>query len=201
MTLKWYKLSDAGKFDQPVLTLDANEHGAAIAEWGIFRLCIFQRGKQTKDGTRNYRAEMAVPQANSHYTLLVNTCGYLADAIKATEDLLFSKEYDFPANAIQSNPSREEVKPETRHIDGMTYRIKVYGSDCRGMLVEVSGTKYYNEAEDALARFCAKLAMDGYIITSVTEVHTADNATPKVSVLTSKAYKDELKRLRNGGAV
>lgn len=203
MLLKWKKGNspDRKALGQDITELAPDTHGTAYADWGIF--CLDAECRMAyKDGTRLYRVFLYTKEAVSCVQIpLLSVRGYLADAIKATEELLFSQQYDFPANAIQSNPSCEEVKPVARRIDGMTYRVKVHGSDCRGMLVEVSGTKYYDKVEDALARFCAKMAMDGYIITSVTEVHTTDNATPKVSVLTSKAYKDEIKRLRNGGAV
>ena len=78
---------------------------------------------------------------------------------------------------------------KAKRIEGIVYRIRTtYG----GFLVEVP-----NEGDTIgeLARYCANLSMSGYIISSVTRVLDADTATPRVSVLTTKEYRDEIKRL------
>lgn len=78
---------------------------------------------------------------------------------------------------------------EAKRIKGNVYRVKF---PTGGLLVEVP------EGSDdicELAKFCANLSMSGYIITSVTRVFDSDGATPKVSVLSTKEYKNEIKRL------
>ncbi len=78
---------------------------------------------------------------------------------------------------------------KTKRIKGIVYRIKTpYG----GFLVEVPDE---GDTMGELARYCANLSMSGCIISSVTRVFDADSATPRVSVLTTKEYKDEVKRL------
>jgi len=78
---------------------------------------------------------------------------------------------------------------KAKRIEGIVYRIKTTHG---GFLVEVP-----NEGDTIgeLARYCANLSMSGYIISSVTRVLDADTATPRVSVLTTKEYRDEIKRL------
>ncbi len=78
---------------------------------------------------------------------------------------------------------------KAKRIEGIVYRIKTTHG---GFLVEVP-----NEGDTIgeLARYCANLSMSGYIISSVTRVFDADTATPRVSVLTTKEYRDEIKRL------
>ena len=78
---------------------------------------------------------------------------------------------------------------KANRIEGIVYRIKTTHG---GFLVEVP-----NEGDTIgeLARYCANLSMSGYIISSVTRVFDADTATPRVSVLTTKEYRDEIKRL------
>ena len=85
---------------------------------------------------------------------------------------------------------------EAKRIEGVVYRVKTTHG---GLLVEVpiedSSFAAFDEAEKKLARYCAKLTMSGYIITSVSRVLEAENATPRVSVLTTKEYRNEIKRL------
>ena len=78
---------------------------------------------------------------------------------------------------------------KAKRIEGIVYRIKTTHG---GFLVEVP-----NEGDTIgeLARYCANLSMSGYIISSVTRVFDADTTTPRVSVLTTKEYRDEIKRL------
>ena len=78
---------------------------------------------------------------------------------------------------------------KAKRIEGIVYRVKTTHG---GFLVEIP-----NEVDTMgeLARYCANLSMSGYIISSVTRVFDADTATPRVSVLTTKEYRDEIKRL------
>ena len=78
---------------------------------------------------------------------------------------------------------------KTKRIEGIVYRIKTTHG---GFLVEVPDE---GDTIGELARYCANLGMSGYIISSVTRVFDADTATPRVSVLTTKEYRDEIKRL------
>lgn len=57
------------------------------------------------------------------------------------------------------------------------------------------------EADDhdpiqSLAEFCAEKAVNGYLITSVTQIFDCRTDTPRVAVLSSPEYKDALKRAR-----
>lgn len=85
---------------------------------------------------------------------------------------------------------------KARKIEGIVYRVK---TTTGGLLVEVplegGAIVDYDKAEKELARYCANLSMRGYIISSVTRVFDVDTATPRVSVLTTKEYRDEIKRL------
>lgn len=78
---------------------------------------------------------------------------------------------------------------QARRIEGIVYRVKTTHG---GFLVEVPDE---GDTMGELARYCAVLTMSGYIISSVTRVFDADTATPRVSVLTTKEYRDEIKRL------
>lgn len=78
---------------------------------------------------------------------------------------------------------------KARKIEGIVYRVKTTHA---GFLVEVPDE---GDTIGELARYCADLTMRGYIISSVTRVFDADTATPRVSVLTTKEYRDEIKRL------
>lgn len=78
---------------------------------------------------------------------------------------------------------------KARKIEGIVYRVKTTHA---GFLVEVPDN---GDTLGELARYCADLTMRGYIISSVTRVFDADTATPRVSVLTTKEYRDEIKRL------
>lgn len=202
MILNWKKggtpTSKEG-LGQPLTDLAPNTHGTAYADWGIF--CLDIDSKVTyKDGTRQYRAFLYTKAACYTQIPLICVRGYLADAIKAVEDLLFSKEYDLPSSAETTNAA------EVRRIEGHVYRVK---TPTGGLLVEVPMSSAHgtyrvgvsgmggmkSDMQEELAHYCANLSMNGYIISSVTEVHEHDNTTPKVSVLTSKAYKAEIKRL------
>ena len=78
---------------------------------------------------------------------------------------------------------------KAKRIEGIVYRGKATHG---GFLVEVPNE---GDTMGELARYCANLSMSGYIISSVTRVFDADTATPRVSVLTTKEYRDEIKRL------
>lgn len=78
---------------------------------------------------------------------------------------------------------------KARKIEGIVYRVKTTHA---GFLVEVPDE---GDTIGELARYCADLTMRGYIISSVTRVFDADTATPRVSVLTTKEYRDEIKWL------
>lgn len=203
MVLSWKKggVTRENGLGQPLTNLAPDTHGAAYADWGIFSLDLESR-LTYKDGTQQYRAMLySVKASGSSMCIpLISVRGYLPDAIKAVEELLFSKEYDLPPSAETVNAAK------ARRVEGHVYRIKTPYS---GMLVEVpvgsdSGTcrvgisgmgGMKSDIQEELARYCANLSMNGCIISSVTEVHEHDNATPKVPVLTSKAYKAEIKRL------
>lgn len=81
------------------------------------------------------------------------------------------------------------MPPKARRIDGIVYRVKTTHG---GFLVEVPDV---GDTMGELARYCANLSKSGYIISSVTRVFEADSATPRVSVLTTKEFRDEIKRL------
>lgn len=197
MILNWKKggtpTSKEG-LGQPITDLAPDAHGTAYADWGIF--CLDVDCKATyKDGTRQYQAFLYTKFVDYKQTPLVCIRGYLADAIKAVEERLFSKEYELPAKADKPEQVCTEAKSEVRRIDGYVFRINTYDTT---IMVEIptSSCTWFDEALDKLARYCAKLVVeDGWVITSVTEVHRANNGTPRVPVLTSKAYKTEVKRL------
>lgn len=87
------------------------------------------------------------------------------------------------------NWAKGATVPKARRIEGIVYRVKTTHG---GLLVEVPDE---GDTMEDLARYCANLSMQGYIISSVTRVFDADTATPRVSVLSSKEYKAEIKRL------
>ena len=62
-------------------------------------------------------------------------------------------------------------------------------------LLETEESASEEETRKAVAEFCASKFVKGYIITSVVELCRHTKATPKYPVLTSKEYKDEVKRL------
>ena len=78
---------------------------------------------------------------------------------------------------------------QAKRIEGIVYRIKTVSS---GFLVEVNNEDSIGE----LCRFCARLTMDGHIISSVTRIFDCAKDTPRVSVLTQPEYKEEIERLR-----
>ncbi len=80
---------------------------------------------------------------------------------------------------------------KAREIKGLVFRVKlVYGGN---ILVEIPE----DDVDAELAKFCADLSVKGYSISSVSRVFPDSNATPRVSVLSTKEYKDEVKRLLN----
>lgn len=78
---------------------------------------------------------------------------------------------------------------KARRIDGIVFRVRTTHA---GFLVEVPDD---GDTLDELARFCADLSMKGHIISSVSRVFDTDTATPRVCVLSSKEYKNEIRRL------
>jgi len=78
---------------------------------------------------------------------------------------------------------------KAKRIEGVVYRVKTYHG---GFLVEVPDD---GDTMGELARYCAKLAVEGCIISSVTRLYGTHTATPRVPVLTLKEYQDEIKRL------
>lgn len=80
---------------------------------------------------------------------------------------------------------------KAHEIKGLVFRVKmVYGGN---ILVEIPE----DDVDAELAKFCADLSVKGYSISSVSRVFPDSNATPRVSVLNTKEYKDEVKRLLN----
>lgn len=77
---------------------------------------------------------------------------------------------------------------KARRIEGIVYRIK---TSTAGYLVEIPDENI--DPIECLARYCAALVLDGCHITSVTRILERDSETPRVSVLSSKEFKDELK--------
>lgn len=78
---------------------------------------------------------------------------------------------------------------EARELKGLVFRVR---HNTGGWLVEVEDCDPIRE----LAEFCAKKAVSGYLITSVTRIYDCSTDTPRVSVLSSPEYKDALKRAR-----
>lgn len=78
---------------------------------------------------------------------------------------------------------------EARELKGLVFRVR---HNTGGWLVEVGDCDPIQE----LAEFCAKKAVSGYLITSVTRIYDCSTDTPRVSVLSSPEYKDALKRAR-----
>jgi hypothetical protein len=176
MVLKWKKLVNGNfvSFDE----MDAKENGAAIAEWGIFTVTITEYGKKKyKDGAKDYRISLSIGLINS-LKMTIAKGVFLADAIKTAEDMLFKEKYDLPA--------------EPRRIEGYAFRVRHRKG---GMLIEIPEESYDKAMED-LARHCAQLTAEGVNITSVSEVYeSSSDYAPRVAVLSTKTYKDEVKRL------
>lgn len=78
---------------------------------------------------------------------------------------------------------------QAKEIEGMVYRVKHLTG---GWLVTVP------EEEDpvaALAEFAAERAIKGYIITSITRIFPCFKDTPLMAILSSKEYKEAVKKL------
>lgn len=78
---------------------------------------------------------------------------------------------------------------QAKEIKGVVYRMKHLTG---GWLVEVP------EGADtvaALAAFAAEQAVCGYIITSVTRIFPCSKDTPRMAILSSKEYKEAVKKL------
>ncbi|WP_191396162.1 hypothetical protein [Flavonifractor sp. An306] len=76
-----------------------------------------------------------------------------------------------------------------KEITGVVYRVKHLTG---GWLVEVPETE---DPIEALAKFVAKKSIKGYIITSVTRIFACSKDTPRMAILSSKEYKEEINRL------
>lgn len=79
---------------------------------------------------------------------------------------------------------------QAKRIEGIVYRVKTYNG---GFLVEVPDNE---DPIGELCRLCARLTMEGHVISSVTRVFERDSSTPKVSVLSQPEYKEEIEKLR-----
>ena len=81
-----------------------------------------------------------------------------------------------------------------REIKGCLYRVNTKYS---GFLVECA-----NDSYEGLMRFCAKISVKGYMITSVTRIFEDSKDTPRVSVMSQPEYKEifmeELRRSKYG---
>lgn len=78
---------------------------------------------------------------------------------------------------------------KAKEIEGVVYRVKHLTG---GWLVEVSEE---DDPIEALANFAAEKSVKGYIITSVTRIFACSKDTPRMAILSSKEFKNEVKRL------
>ena len=78
---------------------------------------------------------------------------------------------------------------KSREIKGLVYRVRTLSG---GFLVEVPEDVDHMQE---LGEFCAEMVHKGHHITSVTRVFACSTDTPRISVLSSKEYKDAMKRL------
>lgn len=78
---------------------------------------------------------------------------------------------------------------KAKEIEGLVYRVKHLTG---GWLVEVPETE---DPIEALAKFAAEKSVMGYIITSVTRIFDSSKDTPRMAILSSKEFKNEVKRL------
>jgi len=96
------------------------------------------------------------------------------------------------AIALQKGGAVEQEKyiTQAKIIEGIVYRVKTVSG---GFLVEVPDN---GDTIGELCRLCARLTMEGHVISSVTRVFECDPSTPRVSVLRQPEYKEEIERLR-----
>lgn len=108
-TLKWKNGNSPNReaLGQDITELAPDAHGTAYTDWGIFCLDIETR-MAYKDGTQQYRVFLYTKEAVSCVQIpLLSIRGHLADAIRATEELLFSKRMVMPASESKNLPVKE----------------------------------------------------------------------------------------------
>lgn len=96
------------------------------------------------------------------------------------------------AITLQKGSAVEQKKYVTQEkiIEGIVFRVKTVSG---GFLVEVPDN---GDTIGELCRLCARLTMDGHIISSVVRIFDCAKDTPRMSVLTQPEYKEEIERLR-----
>lgn len=96
MFLNWIIEKENGEF--PFSTRKRLKHGRAHADWGIFRLVVCYDGHTYDDGTRLYGIYLCIPSAfdDDTWIKLKKKRGYMIDAMKMAEILLFAAPYNYP---------------------------------------------------------------------------------------------------------
>ena len=88
----------------------------------------------------------------------------------------------------------ENANNTVREIKGTVFRIGTQSGD--GVFVEVPDGP---DVMDQLVDFCARLTVEGNVLTKVALVCRGSDAHPKVRILSSKAFRNRVNELRASG--